>query len=268
LMDELDRQVKERTKELKSINNELKRSNNELEQFAYVASHDLQEPLRKILTYIDRIQFQGGELPAASKPFFEKVIESARRMTKLIDDLLDFSTISFSRKTFVKVDLNRIVKDVLADLELLTSEKKAKVIVEEPLPVIEAEPLQMTQLFYNLIGNALKFTKDSVTPTVTITNSILSDADISQYKELDGPGPYIQVIISDNGIGFNPEFAEQIFIIFQRLNERKKFPGTGIGLALCKRIVANHRGHIFARSNSNGSDFYLILPVSQTESPQ
>jgi len=263
LMDELDRQVRERTKELKSINIELKRSNSELEQFAYVASHDLQEPLRKILTYIDRIENQDGQLPAGSKAFFEKIVESARRMTKLIDDLLDFSTISFSKKTFVKVDLNTIIKDVLADLELLSAEKKGKVMVEGKIPVIQGEPLQMTQLFYNLIGNALKFTRDSVAPTVKISNSILTDASVSQYKELDVPGPYVQLIISDNGIGFSPEFAEQIFIIFQRLNERKKFPGTGIGLALCKRIVANHHGHIFAKSNSNGSEFYVILPLSQ-----
>jgi two-component system CheB/CheR fusion protein len=262
-MDELDRQVKERTKELKTINSELKRSNSELEQFAYVASHDLQEPLRKILTYIDRIQYHDGLLPTASKGYFEKIVESARRMTKLIDDLLDFSTISFSKKTFVKVDLNRVIKDVLADLDLLIIEKKGKVTFDGKLPVIEGEPMQMTQLFYNLIGNALKFARESIAPRVKISYVTLSDDAVSQFKELDGPGPYIQLIIADNGIGFNPEFAEQIFVIFQRLNERKKFPGTGIGLALCKRIVTNHHGHIFARSNSNGSDFYVILPLTQ-----
>lgn len=262
LMDELERQVKARTKELKSINNELERSNRELEQFAFVASHDLQEPLRKILTYIDRVQYH-NELPKNSKDYFGKIVESATRMTKLIDDLLDFSTISFSKKAFVKVDLNRLVKDVIGDLELLISEKKGNVMIDAQLPVVQGEPLQMSQLFHNLIGNALKFSRDSVPPSIRISYSMLSGAEAGQHKELNGPGPYAQLVISDNGIGFNPESADQIFVIFQRLNERKKFPGTGIGLAICKRIVSNHHGKIYATSSSNGSDFYVILPLTQ-----
>jgi two-component system CheB/CheR fusion protein len=263
LMDELDRQVKERTRELKAINYELQRSNSELEQFAYVASHDLQEPLRKILTFVDRIQHDSEKLSTVSSNYFEKIVESARRMTKLIDDLLDFSTISFSEKKFVKVDLNQVVRDVLVDHEVSLAEKKGKVVIDGVLPVIEAVRLQMSQLIHNLIGNALKFAKVQTPPRIRISNSILSASQMSQYKELDGPGPYVRIVIADNGIGFSPEFAEQIFIIFQRLNERKKYPGTGIGLALCKRIVNNHHGRILAKSTPNGSEFHVIIPVTQ-----
>lgn len=263
MMLELDRQVKERTQELKTINNELHRSNSELQQFAYVASHDLQEPLRKILTYIDRIKNNKETLSEAGTGYLQKIFESSRRMTTLIDDLLTFSSISFANRKFIKVDMNSILQNVITDLELLIAEKNGKVTVDKKLMVIEGEPVQLTQLFSNLIGNSLKFAKDDVPIKIEITQKLLSQDCVNDYPFIDGKGSCIELIFSDNGIGFAPEYAEQIFVIFQRLNEKKKYPGTGIGLALCKRIVANHNGFIFAESLKDGSSFHVILPVNQ-----
>jgi two-component system CheB/CheR fusion protein len=264
MMLELDKQVKERTQELKTINHELHRSNSELQQFAYVASHDLQEPLRKILTYIDRIGHSKGSMPGEANGYFEKIVDSALRMTNLIDDLLAFSSISFSSKKVIKVDLNSILRKVLADFDLLIGEKKAKVTVEQNLLVIDGEPMQLTQLFINLIGNSLKFAKDDVPLEIKVEQRIISN-DLAREHKLDGAGQYVELTFSDNGIGFAPEYEEQIFVIFQRLNEKKKYPGTGIGLALCKKIVANHKGSIFARSLPDGASFHVILPIQQEQ---
>jgi two-component system, chemotaxis family, CheB/CheR fusion protein len=263
MMQELDKLVKARTKELKVTNNELHRSNNELQQFAYIASHDLQEPLRKILTYIDRIQNNKEKLSDTGNDFFKKIIESSRRMTRLIDDLLDFSSLSHAPKKFNKVDLNSILKDVLTDMEVLISDRKALVEYEENLPVIQGDQTQISQLFLNLISNAIKFSKENVTPAVRITSRMLSEEEIYQQQFFEKRGAYVELSFSDNGIGFNQEFADQIFVIFQRLHERKKYPGTGIGLALCKRIADNHGGKIFATSTNGGATFYVVLPLKQ-----
>jgi two-component system CheB/CheR fusion protein len=263
MMMELDKQVKERTQELKSINSELHRSNSELQQFAYVASHDLQEPLRKILTYIDRIKHSKEKLSENGNRYFQKITESSKRMTRLIDDLLSFSSISFSTRKFIKVDLNTILKDVLIDFDLIIAEKKAEITFEKNFLVIDAEPLQMAQLFHNLISNALKFARENVPAKVSITQRKLSDDGWRKHPALEGSGPYVELIFADNGIGFDPQFADQIFVIFQRLNEKRKYPGTGIGLALCKRIVTNHNGHIYAESLKEGAAFHVILPIDQ-----
>ncbi|HTF16733.1 MAG TPA: chemotaxis protein CheB [Chryseolinea sp.] len=268
MLDELDTKVKERTDELRAINHELQRSNGELQQFAYAASHDLQEPLRKILTYIDRIKHAEPNLSTLTSGHFEKVVESTGRMAKLIDDLLDFSMLSNAERRFVKVDLNRVVRDVFSDLEVTISNKEAELIFRGELPVIQAEAVQMSQLFSNLIGNALKFSREGVPSRITITSRKLPSSEIAQYESLDGRGPYFEIRVSDNGIGFNEEFAEEIFVIFQRLHEKKKFPGTGIGLALCRRIVNNHKGIIYAKRTADGADFIVILPQKQSASEQ
>jgi two-component system, chemotaxis family, CheB/CheR fusion protein len=261
MMDELDRLVKARTQELKSLNQELQRSNSDLQEFAYVASHDLQEPLRKVLTYIDRIQQQPNEkLSVTVNGYLDKIADSSKRMRKLIDDLLDFSSISFSEKKYNKVDLNSIVKDLLTDLEIIITEKKAQIDLEK-LPVIQAEPLQMRQLFQNLITNALKFAKDDVPPKIKITSRILPQADVSIYPQLERSAKCVEIKVSDNGIGFEPQHAEQMFEIFRRLNEKNKYAGTGIGLALCRKIVNNHHGHIFAEAKKSGATFHVILPL-------
>jgi two-component system, chemotaxis family, CheB/CheR fusion protein len=145
----------------------------------------------------------------------------------------------------------------------LLSEKGGQIISDKNFPVIEGEPLHITQLFHNLIGNAIKFSRENIPLKVTLSWRILPDNETSRFKALEGPGPFIEIICADNGIGFNEEFADQMFVIFQRLNEKKKYPGTGIGLALCRRIVNNHRGHIYAKSLDEGAAFHVILPLKQ-----
>ena len=167
LADEMETRVLERTKDIKEMNNELTRSNSELQQFAYVASHDLQEPLRKIMTFSDRLQSFKDNLPDQAKTYIQKIGSSSERMSKLIDDLLNFSSISRDNKNFVRTDLGAILKNVLADFDLIVTQKQAK-INYDGLPVIQAIPVQMEQLFHNLLSNALKFSKDDKPPEITI----------------------------------------------------------------------------------------------------
>jgi two-component system, chemotaxis family, CheB/CheR fusion protein len=263
MLEELDRQVKVQTSALKSANDELIRSNSELEQFAHVASHDLQEPLRKILTYIDRIEHNKEHLSTPSAAHFKKITESATRMTKLIDDLLEFSRISLKEYRFETVDLGSVIEDVATDFDVVLAEKGAKLIYDKTFPIIDAHELQMTQLFHNLIGNAIKFSKNDASPQIAISHRHLAKKELQSLNVSDREGSYIEISVSDNGIGFDPEFAERIFEIFQRLNEEKKYPGTGIGLALCKRIVANHKGVITAHSSKDGATFKIVIPVRQ-----
>ncbi len=255
---------------LKSYHEELQRkvhllehANSELEQFAYVASHDLQEPLRKIKTFTSIILDRFNE-PAESiaKSYMVKVISSADRMSTLIRDLLNMTDISHQHKSFVKTDLNVILKEVLNDFELIIQEKKAT-IKNDLLPVVEAIPLQMSQLLYNLINNALKFSRENTPPEVSITFSRLTGREVN-FHNLDEEISYYEIVIRDNGIGFNPEYAEKIFIIFQRLNSRQAYSGSGIGLALCRKIVQKHGGKIYVRSKENeGASFHIILPAYQ-----
>lgn len=263
MLDQLELAVKERTKDLHELNNELQRSNSELQQFAFVASHDLQEPLRKIMTFIDRIRDRSEEqLTETGKEFFDKIVQSSGRMAKLIDDLLDFSRISFAEKKYVATDLNIVLKDVIEDLDTLISDKKAKIESDSNLPTIQAVPMEMKQLFHNLITNSIKFAKADVPMVLQISCRLLSGRDVKERSTLDDQQSYAEIIFRDNGIGFNPQFAEQIFIIFQRLNDKKQFPGTGIGLALCRKIVTNHKGDIYATSTAAGAVFHVILPVN------
>ena len=259
--DELEQKVTQRTRDLEEANNELQRSNSELQQFAYVASHDLQEPLRKIMTFLDRLDHK-NTISDQGKVYVEKINESAKRMTRLIDDLLDYSRISRSGGKFVKTDLNKIVEEVMLDFEVIVNQKKAKVKIEK-LPTLPAIPLQMEQLFHNLISNAFKFTRDDVPPEVHITCRMLEPQEAKKRPTLSQENTYAEIVIKDNGIGFPAEFSEQIFVIFQRLNDRKLYPGTGIGLALCSRIVANHGGEIYATAAENeGAEFHVLLPVN------
>ncbi|WP_317042846.1 CheR family methyltransferase [Chitinophaga filiformis] len=261
--DELEQLVKRRTQDLEEMNKELQRSNSELKQFAYVASHDLQEPLRKIMTFADRLQSHKDSLPEAQRKYIDKIGVSSQRMTRLIDDLLNFSRTARNDNGFTRTSLNKVVKDLLVDFDLVISQKHAVIDIGK-LPSLQAIPLQMEQLFHNLISNALKFSKSSVPPVIKINSRALTAEELAEYKELQPSLKYHEVVIADNGIGIDPEFAEQIFEIFQRLNDREQFPGMGIGLALCRKIVNNHNGIIFARSLGNeGTAFYIILPVTQ-----
>ena len=245
---------------------ELQRTNSELEQFAYVASHDLQEPLRKIKTFSSLIVERFND-PAASfaKVYLNKVINAASRMSSLINDLLNFSSLSDQSRQFVETDLNKILEKIYNDFELTIQEKKA-VVTREPLREIEAVPLQMNQLFYNLLNNALKFTRPNVPAHISITASMLQPEQVAGHG-LHAGIPYQEIVIKDNGIGFNQEYAKKIFVIFQRLNSKETYTGTGIGLALCQKIVLNHHGVIYAASKEKeGASFHVILPLRQPTS--
>ncbi len=265
----LDGRVKERTEELLEVNVQLKRSNDELQQFAYVASHDLQEPLRKISTFSNILQQRfRSALPIDGIEHLDRISLAARRMSLLIDDLLNYARTTRKEEEFVHTDLNKIYKNVILDFDLIISEQKAQIQVG-PLPEIEAIPLQMTQLFRNLISNALKFSSRQETPVVSITSRLLSAEEAYQYGGHHAPGSYYELVFADNGIGFPPEFAEQIFTIFKRLHDKQSYVGTGIGLALCRRIAVNHGGEIFAvNEEKGGASFHVILPMTHTPAPE
>ncbi|HYE55507.1 MAG TPA: PAS domain-containing protein, partial [Chitinophagaceae bacterium] len=260
----LEYRVKERTRELQKINDELESSNIELQQFASVASHDLKEPLRKIHMFSNLIREKyQGRLDEGAASYLERIINSSARMTTLVNDLLSFSRLSVNQ-LFRATDLNQLLKDILADLELVIQEKNA-VIESDNLPEIEAVPGQMRQVFQNILSNALKFTKKNQSPHISITSEIVAG------KSIDSPaatnGNYCRISISDNGIGFDEQYRDKIFTIFQRLHTKEKYEGTGIGLAITRKIVDKHNGLITATSIENeGSCFILVLPLRQTGS--
>jgi len=184
-------------------------------------------------------------------------------MTTLIKELLDFSKILHGDAAFEKTNLDAMMGKVINDFDLLISEKNAVVTCEQ-LPVIEAVPLQINQLFYNLLGNALKFSKEGSAPVITITARTLTPGELEKYKGLNPKLTFCEISIKDNGIGFEQQYAEQIFLIFNRLHGRHEFTGTGIGLALCKTIAVNHHGEIRGISNTNeGALFQVVLPLMQ-----
>lgn len=241
---------------LEAYAEQLKASNKELEQFAYVASHDLQEPLRKIQAFGDRIRSkEANALSESGRDYLDRMLNAAGRMKKLINALLTFSRVSTQAKPFVQVDLNKTIKDVIGDLEIAIETSHAKVNVEQ-LPTLEADPLQMWQLFQNLLSNALKFHHDGVSPVVNITSERI------RKGEADSKRDTVKITVSDNGIGFDQKYADRIFNIFQRL-EGTNFEGTGVGLAICKKIAQRHGGDIIAQSSpGDGSQFVITLPVS------
>lgn len=262
---QLEQKVRARTAELENangklevVNEKLVRSNSDLEQFAYVASHDLQEPLRKIQIFTEMAEKNVKDESSAT--YFEKIHSSAKRMTELIKSVLNYSRLSKTGEQFEQVDLNQIVENTKTDFELLITEKKA-VIKNDTLPVIQGIPLQLNQLFLNLFSNSLKFSSGN--PVITISSRILDDKETKQFDFLHaGKSPYVEIVFSDNGIGFEQQYADQIFTIFQRLHDKRSYEGTGIGLALCKKIVENHHGFITAKSElGEGAAFYIYLPA-------
>jgi len=244
---------------------ELARSNAELEQFAYVASHDLQEPLRKIRAFGDRLR---GKVEAANlqdgRDYLARMQNAAARMQTLINDLLTFSRVISTTQPFVPVDLGAMTKEVLTDLEVRIEQTKAKVEVGT-LPTIDADPLQMRQLLQNLIGNALKFQAPNAQPFVKIEAQIVKvpfagGADDSPDAEV------CELTVQDNGIGFEEKYSEKIFAMFQRLHGRNEYEGTGVGLAVCRRITERHSGSIQAKSKpGEGATFIVTLPVHQAK---
>jgi len=259
--DELAKQVDERTTSLKESNAALKYSNENLEQFATIASHDLQEPLRKIRTFAAILNKRGrGDIDEETRDLLQKIGLSAERMANLIHDVLNFSKV-LDASVFEETDLTVILQNVIRDFDLQIEEKKAA-IRYDPLPIIRAVPLQMNQLLYNLLGNALKFSKPEFPPAIDISWRTPAPGEFKEHPELDSQLPYCEMIIADQGIGIDPRFADRIFLIFQRLNNRQHFEGTGVGLALCKRIVSNHGGEIYFRPNEGGgARFHVFLPL-------
>jgi two-component system CheB/CheR fusion protein len=261
---ELEKKVMERTYSLHKANAELNYSNESLEQFAYIASHDLQEPLRKIKTFSSLLQDRYQEhLSRDAQDLITKIISSSDRMSTLIREVLDFSRILHGDTAFEKVNLNNIIGNITADFDLLIKEKNASIHFNN-LPTIEAIPLQINQLFNNLIGNALKFSKNGIPPVIIISSETISTEKMIDHKALIQGLSYCKISVKDNGIGFEQQYADQIFLIFHRLHGRSEYSGTGIGLALCKKIVVNHNGEIYAHSNeTDGALFQIFLPLQQ-----
>jgi len=242
----------------------LNKSNADLTQFAYIASHDLQEPARKISTFTDMLLKRVGEnLDEQSKEYLKKIDNSSDRMLNLIRGILTISKISDTRYQFDEVDLNIVLLDAKNDFEVLLKEKHCK-IESQHLPTIQAIPVQMNQLFSNLISNALKFSVPGKATCININCQALSKAELSDFPDLISPKTYYKITFMDNGIGFERKHAKKIFDIFQRLHGKAEFPGTGIGLAICKKIAENHHGHINANSTTgSGATFEVILPAQQ-----
>jgi two-component system CheB/CheR fusion protein len=263
--EELEREVIDRTKELRTSNLNLKYSNESLDQFASIASHDLQEPLRKIRTFASLLKGKfESSLSQDGKEMINKINVAADRMSQLITEVRQYSRVVYTPRVFKQVDLDVILKNVLSDLELRIIETKATIQYPERLPVIDALPLQVNQLFYNLLTNALKFYREPSSPVVTIAFRSLEQGELVKFPHLDKDLPHVEIRFSDEGIGFEQQFADQIFQIFERLHPADQFDGTGIGLALCKKIIENHHGHIYALSNENeGASFIIILPTTQ-----
>ena len=242
---------------------ELARSNAELEQFAYVASHDLQEPLRKIQAFGDRLKSKCDEAKLQDgRDYLERMQSAAARMQTLINDLLTFSRVISATQPFLPVDLAAVTKEVLTDLEVRIEQTKAKVEVG-PLPTIDADPLQMRQLLQNLVGNALKFQPPNSNPLIkiraqTITSAFAGGSDAVPTDNV------CELLVQDNGIGFEEKYRDKIFAMFQRLHGRSEYEGTGVGLAVCRRITDRHGGVITARSKpGEGATFIVTLPMHQ-----
>ena len=258
----LEQKVEERTQLLLKANEELEARNYELQQFASVASHDLKEPLRKIQVFSKIVQDSLPEGNQKLDDYLQRIVKSSERMSVLINDLLDYSRLS-SESLYKTTDLNRVVREILSDLEILIQEKNAKIEIGE-LPVIEAIRGQIRQLLQNIISNALKFSKPGVVPQIKITSTFLIEKKIDAAES--ETGDYCKIEITDNGIGFNETYIEKIFTIFQRLNPKEAYEGTGIGLAIAKKIVDKHNGILTAKSKENeGSTFIIVLPLKQID---
>lgn len=270
----LEMEVKERKaseEKIKHLNRQLleniaslEQANKELDRFAFMASHDLQEPLRKIRMFSDRLAMKYQDLmDEDGQTNIQRIHKAAERMQNLITDILTFSKISVDAPDFVNCDMNVLMQEVVNDLDEDLKSRNAKIVIDK-LPVLHVNPSLIKPLFQNLIGNALKYSKKDTEPLVKISSE--TSAQING-KTIQGISPrYCRIYVQDNGIGFDQKYAEEIFGMFKRLHHNSEFEGTGIGLALCKKIVEQHKGFISARSKTNeGSTFIVSLPVEQPE---
>jgi PAS domain S-box-containing protein len=257
-----EQQLRDNNEQLAKMNEALELSNNDLQQFASVASHDLQEPLRKIMVFSNILKEKyGKELSEDSNHYLNKIIDSSGRMKALIIDILNYSRLSENNTLLQPVDLNELIHELLEDFELSIRDKKATIQVGK-LPFLHVNRGQIRQVFQNIISNALKFQRPGVDPVIIINSKLVKS--LSFDSEEDPNGAYALISIRDNGIGFKEKFATDIFALFERLNPKDKFEGTGIGLAIAKKIVEKHHGIIKATGKEmGGSHFMIILPLNQ-----
>ncbi len=252
-------QLSVQTQQLHELNRRLAACNEELEQFAFVAAHDLKEPLRKIRTYSSFIKEKGLVNTGPGEDYMQRIIYASQRMTQLIENLVTYSTLSYP-ESFSDICLNSIVEDVMLEMEPRISERSAKVHVGE-LHRLKVIPGQIKQVFRSVISNALKFSRQDVPPVISIKTETVNEKSVSSH--VSKSGNYCRILISDNGIGFDEQYLDKIFMIFQRLNSNSQYEGNGIGLAMVKRIVNKHEGLVTATSNVNdGSTFIIVLPVN------
>jgi two-component system, LuxR family, sensor kinase FixL len=256
---------------LRAFTVKLERSNRELQDFAYVASHDLQEPLRKVQAFGDRLERKCAEqLSVEGHDYVDRMRNAAGRMQNLINDLLTFSRVSTKTQPFKTADLRKIANEVVSDLEVRIEQTNGIVEIGE-LPTIDADPLQIRQLLQNLIGNALKFHRQDAAPVVKVYAQTLLPTGASFLLEGEeiqtGIGEkFCRLVVEDNGIGFDEKYLDRIFTVFQRLHGRTEYEGSGIGLAVCRKIVERHSGHITANAKPGaGATFYIDLPIKQEE---
>ncbi|MES2328875.1 MAG: ATP-binding protein [Bacteroidota bacterium] len=256
-------QLKEHEKILEQKIEELNKSNTELEEFAYVASHDMQEPLRKISTFGQRLKTQyAGELSEDANLYLSRMLNASENMRNLIDNLLEFSRVSRNKQPYEKVELSDVLKNVTDDLDMHIDETGTSISVE-PMPEIQAIQSQMRQLFFNLLHNAIKFRKKDRKLAIQVKQRKLTNPEKKSFQLLSQK-EYYMITVQDNGIGFEQQYAERIFQLFQRLEGKSEYPGTGIGLSICRKIVTNHKGQIFADSKpGEGTVFSIILPKDQ-----
>jgi light-regulated signal transduction histidine kinase (bacteriophytochrome) len=255
--------IKEAQLQLERYVEDLKRSNQNLEQFAYAASHDLKEPMRKIQLFSDRLKDRlNDKLAEEEKGFFSRILLATHRMNTLIDDLLMYSHVSQGAVKDEMVDLNQKVKLVLEDLEVEVEESKA-IISVEPLPTIKGHRRQLQQLFQNLISNAVKYSRPGLLPQVWISARIVNGNDPAiSTAQVNGEKHYHLIQVKDNGIGFEQEDAERIFTVFTRLHGNAEYKGTGVGLSIARKVAENHGGYLWAESRpGEGATFKVLLPA-------